>query len=88
MRAGSAPKAEALVKNISIEDHSKHLKVDQVWPQKSSELVERYNRHLGLDIPKQVQPVHERKTTVVRETPELVAEEKSHSRDHGDDWGH
>ena len=81
-------KAEALVKNISIEDHSKHLKVDQVWPQKSSELVERYNRHLGLDIPKHVQPAHERKTVVVRETPEPPAEEKSRSRDHGDDWGH
>ena len=80
--------AEALMVNLAITDRSKHHSVDEFWPQKSSELVERYNRHLGLDIPKHVQPAHEGKTVVVRETPEPVAEQKSHSRDHGDDWGH
>lgn len=79
--------AEALMVNLAITDRSKHHSVDEFWPQKSSELVERYNRHLGLDIPKHVQPVQERKTVEVRETPEPV-EEKNHSRDHGDDWGH
>ena len=80
--------AEAFICNLTIADRSKHYTTDQMWPQKSSELVERYNRHLGLDIPKHVQPAHERKTAVVRETPEPVVEEKNHSRDHGDDWGH
>ena len=74
--------------NLAITDRSKHHSIDEFWPQKSSELVERYNRHLGLDIPQHVQPAHERKTAVVRETSELVAEQKSHSRDQGDDWGH
>jgi len=80
--------AEAFVCNLVIADRSRHYEADKLWPQKSSELVERYNRHLGLDIPKHVQPAHERKTVVVRETPEPPAEEKSRSRDHGDDWGH
>ena len=74
--------------NLAITDRSKHHSVDEFWPQKSFELVDRYNRHLGLDISKHVQPAHERKTAMVRETPEPVAEEKNHSRNHGDDWGH
>lgn len=80
--------AEAFICNLTIADRSKHYATDQMWPQKSSVLVERYNRHLGLDIPQHVQSAHERKTAVVRETPEPVVEEKSHNRDHGDDWGH
>lgn len=80
--------AEALMVNMAITDRSKHHAIDEFWPQKSSELVERYNRHLGLDIPQHVKPAHERKTAVVRETPEPVVEEKSHSRGHEDDWGH
>jgi len=80
--------AEAFICNLAIADRSKHFTVDELWPQRSSELVERYNRHLGLDLPQHVQPVHERETAVVRETPEPVVEEKGHSRDHGDDWVH
>ena len=80
--------AEAFICNLAIADRSKHFTVDELWPQRSSELVERYNRHLGLDLPQHVQPVHERETAVVRETPEPVVEEKAHSRDHGDDWVH
>lgn len=80
--------AEAFICNVAIADRSKHFTVDELWPQRSSELVERYNRHLGLDLPQHVQPVHERETAVVRETPERVAEEKGHTHDHGYDWVH
>lgn len=59
-----------------------------MWPHKSFVLVERYNRHLGLDPLQYVQPVNERKTVAGRERPERLVEGKNHSRDHDDDWGH
>ena len=80
--------AEAFICNVAIADRSKHFTVDELWPQRSSELVERYNRHLGLNLPQHVQPAHEHETAVVRETSEPVAEEKGHTHDHGDDWVH
>ena len=79
--------AEAFICNLTIADRSKHYATDQMWPQKSLVLVERYNRHLGLDLPQHVQPVNERKTVAGRERPERLVEGKSHSRDHDDEWG-
>ena len=51
--------AEAFVKNFRIQDPKRHLQPDRLWPEASSELVERYNRHLGLDFPQHTNPDHE-----------------------------
>lgn len=39
------------MKNLMTQDPEHHLKSDQLWPREAPELVARYNRHLGLDLP-------------------------------------
>ncbi|MTH80329.1 hypothetical protein [Paracoccus aestuariivivens] len=46
--------AEAFVKNLQQSDSSRKLYQDQLWPHNATELVARYNRHLGLDFPQHV----------------------------------
>lgn len=78
--------AEALVKNLRIEDPAQHLKPERLWPEESFELVERYNRHLGLDLPQHSQALHERQREQVEE-PHAVRTERR-ERSHDDDYDH
>ena len=78
--------AEALVKNLRIEDPAQHLKPERLWPEESFELVERYNRHLGLDLPQHSQAHHERHREQVEE-PHAVRTERR-ERSHDDDYDH
>lgn len=77
--------AEAFVKNLRIEDQARHLSPDQLWPQEAPELVERYNRHLGLSLPQHVRSVHERESQQVETGRAMRACE--HDRNDGLDHG-
>ncbi|WP_299848008.1 hypothetical protein [uncultured Paracoccus sp.] len=79
--------AEAFVKSFRVQDSERHLQPDRLWPERASELVGRYNRHLGFDLPQHVEPVHERQRDAVQETRETQAEQQNSSRDVGDDYG-
>jgi hypothetical protein len=72
--------AEAFVKNLRIEDPSHHLKPENLWPKKAPELVERYNLHLGLDLPQLSQPRHERGQVQAKEV-----KQQERRRDEGHD---
>ena len=78
--------AEALVKNLRIEDPAQHLKPERLWPEESFELVERYNRHLGLDLPQHSQTLHERQQEQARGIYEAMTAKCE--RSHDDDYDH
>ena len=78
--------AEAFVKNLRIEDPIRQLKAEELWPEESFELVERYNRHLGLDLPQHSQAHHERQREQMEE-PHAVRTERR-ERSHDDDYDH
>lgn len=69
--------AEAFVKNFQIKDPNRHLKLEQLWPEETSELVERYNRHLNLDLHQQIEPHHKHQREEVQ----------TRSHDLDDDYG-
>lgn len=71
--------AEAFVKNLQISDPARHLKPERLWPEEAPELVERYNRHLGLDLPQHSQADHQREQVQV----ETRQQERSRDDDHG-----
>ena len=79
--------AEAFVKNLRIPDPVHRLNAERLWPEKASELVQRYNRHLGLTLPEPVQAI----TPQVQEheADATTREAKTHERDrgHDDDYG-
>ena len=77
--------AEAFVKSFRIEDSERHLQLEQLWPEDSTELVERYNRHLGLDLPQHSQAIHEREE-LGQQSDRDVSEER-HRRIQDDDYG-
>lgn len=62
--------AEAFVKNTMTRDPARHLKPKQLGPRETPDLVARYNRHLGLDLPQPAEPVHQRQRKQVREQPD------------------
>ena len=68
------------------EDPASQLKAEELWPEESFELVERYNRHLGLDLPQHSQAHHERQREQVEE-PHAVRTERR-ERGHDDDYDH
>ena len=71
--------AEAFVKNLRVEDPAHHLSPAQLYPQEAPELVERYNRHLGLSLPQHVQTIHEHENQ--HEVPDRATRTHEHSRD-------
>ena len=77
--------AEAFVKSFRVEDPERHLQLDRLWPEGAPELVERYNRHLGLALPQHIEPVHERQREEVQETRDVQTRQPERSRD--DDYG-
>lgn len=76
--------AEAFVKNLRIEDPEHHLHPDQLWPQDSSELVGRYDRHLNLDIHQQTEPYRERQQT--QADNDCATQTKQQGRDRSGGW--
>ena len=78
--------AEAFVKNLRIEDPAQQLKAEELWPEESFELVERYNRHLGLDLPQHSQTLHERQQEQARGIHEAMTAKRE--RSHDDDYDH
>jgi hypothetical protein len=78
--------AEAFVKNLRIEDPSQQLKAEELWPEESFELVERYNRHLGLDLPQHSQAHHEHQQEQARGIHEAMTAKRE--RSHDDDYDH
>lgn len=78
--------AEAFVKNLRIEDPAQKLKAEELWPEESFELVERYNRHLGLDLPQHSQTLHERQQEQARGIYEAMTAKRE--RSHDDDYDH
>lgn len=56
--------AEAFVKNL--QNPVRQLDQEQLWPHNTNELVERYNRHLNLDLPQSVATVTEREVEQVK----------------------
>ncbi len=77
--------AEAFVKSFRIEDAERHLQVERLWPEDSTELVECYNRHLGLDPPQHSQALHER-DGLDQQGSRDISEER-HRRVQDDDYG-
>lgn len=75
--------AEALVKNLRFSNPAQHLDPDRLWPEEASELVERYNRHLGIDFPQHDQALHQDER--VEDDRDVSTERRS--RDDGLDWG-
>jgi hypothetical protein len=75
--------AEAFVKSFKARDPERHLQPDRLWPEASSELVERYNRHLGLDLPQHSQHHHESQWDGLQEQ----TGQQERSRNLGDDYG-
>ena len=80
--------AEAFVKNLQMTDPAHHLRPERIWPEEAPELVERYNRHLGLDLPQHIQPDHERHREEVQDE-QVAAQTRQRERDRGtdDDYG-
>ncbi len=81
--------AEAFVKNLRIENPESHLSSRILWPLGSEELVERYDRHLGLSAPQHIRPVHQEQTVEVQKARDVEPpqQQRSRSRDRGDDYG-
>ena len=79
--------AEAFVKNLRIENPESHLSSRILWPQGSEELVERYDRHLGLSAPQHIRPVHQKRAAEVEKAREVEPPQQQRSRDRGDDYG-
>lgn len=77
--------AEAFVKNTMTRDPARHLKPEQLWPREAPELVARYSRHLGLDLPQPAEPVHQHEQVQVEAKPPTRSKQQDRSRD--DDWG-
>ena len=77
--------AEAFVKNLQMTDPAHHLRPERLWPEEAPELVERYNRHLGLDLPQHSQAIHEREE-LGQQSDRDVSEER-HRRIQDDDYG-
>jgi hypothetical protein len=77
--------AEAFVKNLTIQDPARHLDPDRLWPEEAPELVARYSRHLGLDLPQHSQPDHLREQGQVEAQAPTSARQQERSRE--DDWG-
>ncbi|WP_237402760.1 hypothetical protein, partial [Rhodovulum sulfidophilum] len=76
------------VKNLRIENPESHLSSRILWPQGSRELVERYDRHLGLSAPQHIRPVHQERTPEVQKARYVESpQQRSRSRDRGDDYG-
>ncbi len=79
--------AEAFVKNLMVDDPARHLEPERLSPQEAPELVERYNRHLGLDLPQHSQPLHERDGMDQQSDRDIGDERPSRTRDSGHDFG-
>jgi hypothetical protein len=75
--------AEAFVKSFQIADPERHLQPDRLWPEKASDLVERYNRHLGLDPPQHEQHHHESHGLDEESSLDISNEPEFHTRDSG-----
>lgn len=79
--------AEAFVKNLRHPEQTDYWKAEKLWPEESFELVERYNRHLGLDFPQHSQAHHERQRKQVEEPHAVRTERRERSHDEGHDLG-
>ena len=80
--------AEVFVKNLRREGSADHLSPDHLWPEEAPELVERYNRHLGLDVSQQIKAYQESQVAEVEKTPSQETEVHEPCRDTGHDYGH
>ena len=77
--------AEAFVKSFRVQNPERHLPMEQLWPEGSTELAERYNRHLGLDLPQHSRALHER-DGLYQQGSRDISEER-HRRVQDDDYG-
>ncbi len=80
--------AEAFVKNLRIDDPARRLRPEQLSPEEAPELVKRYNRHLGLDLPQHGQPHREHQGDEVQDDMS-TKQTRQRERDRGidDDYG-
>ncbi len=78
--------AEAFVKSFRVKDPERHLQMDRLWPEDSTELVQRYNRHLGLDLPQHSQALHEYDGLDEQNDGGISEERHIHTRDSGHDF--
>ena len=72
---------EAFVKNLRIQDPEQHLAAEQLWPTEASELVERYERHLGLDLPQPDISLNQEQWLEIDDSSPVLSEQKE--RDDG-----
>jgi len=79
--------AEAFVKNVRLEDPKDHLDPARLWPEEAPELVERYNRHLGLSAPQHSQPIHQEQTPEPEKARDVDSPQQQRSRALDDDYG-
>ena len=79
--------AEAFVKNFQIRDPERHLKPERLWPEEAPELVERYNRHLGLTLSQHIDAHHTNQREEVQDNDLTKAERKARTKDLGNDYG-
>lgn len=79
--------AEAFVKSFRVSEPERHLQMERLWPEGSTELVERYNHYLGLDLPQHSQVLHERDGTDQQSSRDVNEEQRGHMRDSGHDFG-
>ncbi|WP_349294627.1 hypothetical protein ABEB22_21265 (plasmid) [Thioclava sp. 'Guangxiensis'] len=79
--------AEAFVKNLRLEGSKHQLSPQQLWPEEATELVERYDRHLGLAAPQQIRPAHREQAFEVERSPEQDPPQRQQGRGRGGDRG-
>lgn len=79
--------AEAFVKNLRLDNPEKHLSPSQLWPTEAPDLVERYDRHLGLAAPQQIRAVQREQAVEVAKPREPDSPQPQRGRDRGGDRG-